>query len=288
MNQAQASPKRVRPMAPARRRTTRRLYKVLLATFLFHTLVELIANGNGILAQVRQRLVAVFWVPPDWIGGALPLHQKIVYEVLTFLWELPFWEALWWLCGPPVLGILALVILLPKLHPLLSRRTLRYVPQQTQYRNASAGRLTPPAPSLRGRWTASARLRRLRRESLLQTEALCRRAAQSCLVQAISQHGISKPFHLFQDLAVYPHWALGKKLAELVAPSYRSLTISRDRDGRLGCFQGDRLLAPLEAGTYWLWENGQRELMLQQQPPAAVLGAVVQIHISTGKETMTP
>lgn len=287
MNQAQASPRRIRPAAPRHHALPRR-YKFLLAVFLFHTLVELIANGTGVLAQVRQVLVSIFWVPPDWIGGALPLHQKIVYQVVTFCRALPFWDVFWWLCGLPLLGILAAVFLVPKLHRWLRRRTLRYTPRRTQYRNASAGRLTPPTPSLRCRWTTSARLRRLRRESLLQTETLCRRAAQACLVQAMNQHGISKPFHLFQDLAVHPHWALGRKLAELVSPAYRSLTISRDRNGQLGCFQGDRLLAPLEAGTYWLWENGQRELMLQQQPPAAVLGAVVQIHISTGKETMTP
>ena len=284
MKQAQASP---RPAA-ARKRTLPRRYKFLLALFLFHTLVTFIAGGTGILAQVRQFLVSVFWVPPDWIGGALPLHQKLVYQVLTFLWSLPFWDVLWWLCGPPVLGILAAVILVPRLHRWLGRRTLRYTPRRTQYRSAKAGRLTPPVPSLRCRWTMSARLRGLRRESLPQTEALCRRAAQACLVQAISQNGIARPFHLFQDLAVYPHWSLGKKLAELVAPAYRSLSITRDRDGRVGCFLGSRLLAPLEDGTYWLWENGQRELVLQQQPPAAVLGAVVQIHVSHhGKEAMT-
>lgn len=286
MTQAQATPRRIRPAA--RRRSLPRLYRFLLAVFLFHTLVELIAGGTGILAQVRQALIAVFWVPPDWIGGALPLHQNLVYHTLTFLWNLPFWKVLWWLCGPPVLGILAAVILVPRLHRLLGRRTLRYASPHTRYRNAKAGRLTPPAPSLRCRWIAAARLRRLRRESLPQAEALCQRAAQACLVQAISQSGTTRPFHLFQDLTVYPHWALGKKLAELVSPAYRSFSISRDRDGRVGCFLGSRLLAPLDNGTYWIWENGQRELTLQQQPPAAVLGAVVQIHVShTGKETMT-
>lgn len=288
MNQAQASPQRVRPMAPVRRCTTRRLYKFLLAIFLFHTLVELVANGTGILAQVQQFLVSVFWVPADWIGGPLPLHQKIVYQVVTFCQALPFWDVLWWLCGLPSLAILAAVFLVPRLYRALSRRTLHYAPPRTHYRNARAGRLTPPAPSLRCRWITSARLRRLRRESLPQTEALCRRAAQACLVQAMSQNGIATPFHLFQDLAVYPHWSLGKKLAGLVSPAYRTLTITRDRDGRVGCFLGSRPFAALEDGTYWLWENGQRELVLQRQPPAAVLGAVVQIQVSHyGKETMT-
>lgn len=150
------------------------------------------------------------------------------------------------------------------------------------------GRLTPPSPSLRCRWITSARLWRLRQENLPQSEALCYRAAQTCLVQAISQNGVAKPFHLFQDLTIYPHWSVGKKLAELVSPAYRALSITRDRDGQVGCFLNNRPLAALKDGTYWLWENGQRELVLQHRPPATVLGTVVQLQVNHyGKETMT-
>lgn len=256
-----------------------RLWKLMLFLFLLHTLITLIAQGSGPLAEFRAFCLQIFWPPEGWSGDPLPPHQEIVYTALTRLWALPFWPTFWSLCGLPMLGMLVALSVLRRVPGWVQAHLGGYRSQSAGYQNAQEGRLYRPSPGLRRSLVMRYRLSRLRKRSLPQAEALCRRTGQACLVQILSAPSAPRPFHLVQDLTTQPQWAFGRTLAPL-SPVFRDLVISRDAAGQLGLFRGDTFLLSLHPGTFWLWENEAHQLSIERTPPARQPKASIQLSAS--------
>ena len=118
-----------------------------------------------VVETFRSFLIHVFWPPEGWAGETLPVHQQLVHATLTALWSLPFWKVFWWLCGFPMLPLMAAVLIVPELKfpTFLRRKRGSYVKPTDRYRNAPAtGRFVAPRPSFRQKLNAKRRLLKLK------------------------------------------------------------------------------------------------------------------------------
>ena len=90
--------------------TRKNLLKFMFFLFILHAIVTFLSHGTGVVETFRSFLIHVFWPPEGWAGETLPVHQQLVHATLTALWSLPFWKVFWWLCGFPMLPLMAAVL----------------------------------------------------------------------------------------------------------------------------------------------------------------------------------
>ena len=130
--------------------TRKNLLKFMFFLFILHAIVTFLSHGTGVVETFRSFLIHVFWPPEGWAGETLPVHQQLVHATLTALWSLPFWKVFWWLCGFPMLPLMAAVLIVPELKfpAFLRRKRGSYVKPTDRYRNAPAtGRFVATKPS---------------------------------------------------------------------------------------------------------------------------------------------
>lgn len=131
--------------------TRTNLLKFMFFLFVLHAIITFLSHGTGVVETFRTFLIHVFWPPESWAGETLPVHQQLVHATLTALWSLPFWKVFWWLCGFPMLPLMAAVLIVPELKfpTFLRRKRGSYVKPTDRYRNAPAtGRFVAPRLSL--------------------------------------------------------------------------------------------------------------------------------------------
>ena len=164
--------------------TRKNLLKFMFFLFILHAIVTFLSHGTGVVETFRSFLIHVFWPPEGWAGETLPVHQQLVHATLTALWSLPFWNVFWWLCGFPMLPLMAAVLIVPELKfpVFLRRKRGSYVKPTDRYRNTPAtGRFVAPKPSFCQKLNAKRRLLKLKKQSVYQVATLCQRQQTACL-----------------------------------------------------------------------------------------------------------